>query len=81
MKKREELIIKRRLLCTKLSLGTIEIGFRASVLPPEDLREDHFDDFCKSHRIESRLMHSMRDDLTKTAQAAMYPEMLRNRLF
>ena len=35
----------------------------------------------KSGQIESRLMRSMRNDLTKTAQAAREPEMVQNKVF
>ena len=35
----------RRSFTSKVSLGSIRNGFRASVLPPEGLTEGHFDDF------------------------------------
>ena len=37
-----------------------------------------FDKFYKSRQIESRLMRSMRNELTKTAQAAREPEIAQN---
>ena len=37
--------------------------------------------FSKSRKIESRLVRSMRNDLTKTAPGIMYLEMLENIIF
>ena len=37
--------------------------------------------FTKNHQIASRLVRSMRNDLTKTAQAAREPEMVQNKVF
>ena len=68
-------------MTSKVSLGSIRNKLRASVLPPEGLKESHFDDFPKNRKIESRLVRSMRNDLTKTAQAARGPEMVQNKVF
>ena len=37
--------------------------------------------FSKFHEITSRLVHSMRNDVTSVAVAATEPEMLQNRMF
>ena len=71
----------RRSFTSKVSLGSIRNRLRVSVLPPEGLREGHFDDFQKSRQIESRLMRSMPNELTKTTEAATYPEMLQKKRF
>ena len=49
--------------------------------PQGGLTECHFDGFSYSRQIESRSVRSMRNDLTKTAQAAREPEMYQIKVF
>ena len=67
-------------MTSKVSLRSIRNGLRASVLPPEGLGEGHCGDFSKSRQIEFRLVRSMRNDFSKTAQAATEPEMVQNKV-
>ena len=45
------------------------------------INRGHFHDFWKNHKITSRLMRSMRNDITRVALVATEPETVQNMVF